>query len=190
MKRLIPCLHGFACTLILAVFGSLPAYGAFYPDFGSLSYNGGLYLSSYMVWSSPGPWADPEPGYEHDLWVHSYDYFLTIPPVSCTTVTNLPDGYNDCPTGGIQDPNGPVFSFGSFDAELIAGNTYYFGSWTFLAHGSLPYVPFTLQGQQNHSICTCGLESIACMASIPPTQNLLNGWYMVWGGYPSTIFWP
>ena len=167
---------------LLLILGSAAVNATYYPSAGWLYYNGQFYLASYMLWDSPGPWTSPEPGYEHDLHVHDPNFFTS----QCTTFSNLPDSYDDCPTAGIFDPNGPVFSFGSFDAELITANNWYFGAWQFTSHGSAASSPFTLIGQENESRCPFGLESIWCMFS-NNSQPLLSGLYMNWGGYPTWV---
>ena len=154
---------------------------AYYPTGGDLYYNGHLYLDSYFYWTSLGPWSISNPGYEHDLWVHNPNFFVS----TCVSYTNLPSGYNDCPTAGIGDPNGPVFSFGSFDADAVSDSTYYWGAWEFYTHGSAGTTPFNLQGQENENTCL-GLPTIWCMYAIQ-THNLITGWHMNWGGYPGII---
>ncbi|MFZ5652985.1 MAG: hypothetical protein ACOY42_01080 [Pseudomonadota bacterium] len=169
---------------MVTLFGGIAgAHAAYYPNEGDLYYNGAFYLDSYFRWSATGPFSVVDPGYEHDLWVHDPNFFTS----TCTTYTNLPDGYNDCPTAGTGDPNGPVFSFGSFDALAIASGTIYFGAWAFTTHGVAGYTPFNLQGQENQNLCL-GLPTIWCMYSTQ-TKNLITGWYMVWGGYPSFVTW-
>jgi len=137
-----------------------------------------------MKWSSPGPWTNTiynKAGYEHDLWVQDPNFFTT----TCTSMTNLPDAYDDCPTAGVADPNGPVFSFGSFDATKITANTEYFGAWTFTNHGTASTSPFKLQGQENENVCW-GYENIWCRYALR-TKDLITGWYMYWTGTPTTI---
>jgi hypothetical protein len=77
-----------------------PASAAYYPSSGYLYYAGAYYAESSLQWSSPGPWASGQPGYEHDLSLND-TYFN-----SCTSYTNLPNAYDDCPTAGVADPPG------------------------------------------------------------------------------------
>lgn len=162
---------------------ALPATANYYPDHGDFYYNGLFYLDSYFYWGSAGPWSVSNPGYEHDLWVHDPLFF----PSTCVSYTNLPSGYNDCPTAGVLDPSGPVFSFGSFDADSVSNNTWYWGAWTFPAHGFPSTSGFNLQGQENRNVCL-GIPTIWCMFSTQ-TENLLTGLYLVWLGTPTIVFW-
>lgn len=176
------------CGIVLMVFFVLgnvsTANAAYYPSSGDFYYNGVAYLDSYIRWQSPGPWSISKPAYEHDLNVHSLGYF----PGTCTTFTNLPSGYDDCPTAGRMDPAGTkVFSFGSFAAKSIAKGTWYFGGWTFSAHGNVASAPFTLKGQENENRCI-GLPTIWCMFSTR-TRILLSGYVLNWGGYPNYVRW-
>lgn len=84
---------------------ALTANAAYHPGVGDLFYNGAYHIDSYMGWSPVGPFSVSEPGYEHDLWVHDSNFFIT----TCTSFSNLPNAYDDCNTAGIFDPNGPVF---------------------------------------------------------------------------------
>ncbi|MHB1161653.1 MAG: hypothetical protein ACYC3V_15200, partial [Chloroflexota bacterium] len=86
-----------------------PALAAYYPDRGDLYYNGGQFAESYFKWTDPGPWQKPDPGYEHDF---AFDPgYLS----ACTSWTDLPYAYDDCPTAGYSEPSNLwTFSFGSF----------------------------------------------------------------------------
>jgi len=172
---------GFLCCSLLLV--SSGAFSAYYPSEGGLYYNGQYYLDAYLKWSSPGPWSVSKPGYEHDLRVHDTQFFTS----TCVTWTNLPASYDDCPTAGLLDFNGPVFSFGSFDAKKIVANQIYYGAWWFSSHGTASYSPFTLYGQENKNICPLSPNSIWCMLATQ-TKTLLSGYYMNWGGYPSRLY--
>lgn len=168
--------------IILACASIWPAANAtYYPTEGDLYYNGRYYMNSYFLWGVP-TWSVSNPGYEHDLWIHNNRYFTS----TCTTMTNLPDGYDDCPTAGIGDVNGPVFSFGTYDANRISANSWYFGSWSWTSHDtSIAVTGFNLQGQENRNICG-GIKSIWCMQSTQ-TRNLVYGYLMAWLGSPSII---
>jgi hypothetical protein len=161
------------------------AIADYYPSAGTLYYHGFTYMSSSMRWSSPGPWSSPAqgtPGYEHDLYVEDSNYFPY-----CSSVTNLPVGYDDCPTAGVSEPNGMVFSFGSFDATQIQANKVYTGTWTFGGWGPVTQSYFELQGQENESRCPGGFNSIWCRFSLR-THLLLAG-NLNWGGAPTTLYW-
>ncbi|MEX2964421.1 hypothetical protein [Microbulbifer sp. TYP-18] len=158
-------------------------HASYYPSRGDLYYDGRFYMDSYFLWDTSGPWSVSDPGYEHDLNVRDKNFFTS----TCITATNLPDGYDDCPTAGILDPNGPVFSFGSFDAKKINSGSVYFGAWQFSSHGSATTSPFILMGQENENRCF-GIPTIWCMFSTQ-TKQLITGWNMNWGGYPTVLVW-
>lgn len=172
-------------TTLLAGVGflttALTANAAYYPAVGDLFYNGAYHLDSYMGWSPVGPFSVSKPSYEHDLWVHDSNFFIT----TCTSFSNLPSAYDDCNTAGIFDPNGPVFSFGTFNAKAISSANIYFGGWNFTSHGTATTSPFNLQGQENENRCL-GIPSNLCMFSTQ-THNLIAGWYMNWGGAPTLL---
>lgn len=167
----------------VVVISALPlhlANASFYPNYGYLCYDGGSYGYAYKYWSgTPGPWTGDGPGYEHDLVLNNTSYFS-----GCTAWTNLPSGYDDCPTVGVlENPGERVFSWGSFHSPEIVGNTYYSGYWLFQgATGGNS--PFTLRAQEvDHDYCS--IDNIWCMGSTGRSQNLLTGWYLIYGGYPS-----
>jgi hypothetical protein len=141
-------------------------------------------MSSAFTWNSPGPWSNPtyaEPGYEHDLFVDEELFFT-----ACSSVTNLPDGYDDCPTAGVFDPNGPVFSFGSYDATQIQAYEYYQGSWFFSGGGSVSTSYAALMGQETENRCL-GWNTIWCRYATR-TKELTTG-NLNWGGAPNQAFW-
>lgn len=183
MKNAI--VRSFASMLVFIsiTLGAPSASAAYYPEDGWLYYDGQYLLFSYMWWDKSGPWGSQEPGYEHDLHIHDENFFTT----RCTAITSLPDGYDDCPTAGIFDANGPVFSFGSFDAELIKPSQWYYGYWRFNTHGSANTSKFRLMGQENKSKCPGGYESIWCMFSVR-TKPLIDS-QVNWQGYPSWLKW-
>ena len=114
--------------------------------------------------------------YEHDLTVdltwyvspEPHDSFLSRVAAQrtggyCSTWSNLPVWYNDCATAGIptsssDTPSIPSLediaelSFGSFEANRIASNRYYYGSWTFSRHqyGALNTTSVRLHGQEGY----------------------------------------
>lgn len=169
--------------LLVAYVLSWPSASAsFYPTLGNFYYNGQYYVNSFFLWGVP-IWSVANPGYEHDLWVHNARYFTS----TCTTMTNLPDSYDDCPTAGIADPGGPVFSFGTYSANRISANYWYFGAWSWTSHDtSVSQSGFTLQGQENRNICG-GIKSIWCM-SATQTRDLIQDYDMNWNGLPAVIF--
>src|SRR5919106_2094628 len=99
-KKLITVGVGVLALITAALWVPETGYAGIDPSFGDLWYNGYYCGDSYFNWDSPGPWSGDGPGYEHD-WKIS-DYFFD----SCTTDTNLPSAYDDCPTAGVTDPGG------------------------------------------------------------------------------------
>jgi hypothetical protein len=151
---------------------TLPAHAAYFPNQGDLRYDGYFFADSYFLWDYPGQWATSDPGYEHDLGIRSY-YFE-----DCTSWTNLPNGYNDCPTAGVSEPSDLwTFSFGSFHARNIGAWTWYYGAWNF-SSGSALSTDFYLNGQENKKQF-CWWDSIWCMGAVR-TQPLRSGW-LYWG---------
>jgi len=122
--------------------------------------SGASYADSYLKWDNPGPWQHNDPGYEHDLVAHK-NYFR-----DCTSWTNLPDGYNDCPTAGVFEPS----------------DMWYLGNWVFLI-GWDPSTDFYLNGQETyHGFCPW--DSIWCMkASRTTSPPLLQGQFHLGQSY-------
>ncbi len=167
-----------AIVALISLVIAFPGHGwaHFYPNDGNLYYNGYRFADSCMKWSNPGdpgPWSVSNPGYEHDLIL--LDTYVD----DCTTWTNLPDGYDDCPTAGIQDtPPYTAFSFGSFDAEQIQPNTWYYGSWSF-SGGTGPYTTVSLKGQEVHHEF-CPFDLVGCMNGVQSSPPLVSGLF-IWG---------
>ena len=127
---------------------------SYLPNAGDLYYSGGVYADAYMRWDNPS-WVHNDADcvadivdcstYEHDLeleWKNN-DGWFTVPRLGsirisanispfCTTWSNLPDRYDDCPTAGIlADRDVVELSFGTFKApDIVVGRVYY-GSWIF-----------------------------------------------------------
>ncbi|MGQ0678247.1 MAG: transposase [Actinomycetota bacterium] len=121
-------------------------------------------------------WGGPstcDNGYEHDLAL-SKEYFE-----DCTTWTDLPNAYDDCPTAGVSEVNGKiwVFSFGTYHANHIRRNHWYYGSWDF-SGGFSSSSAYSLIGQEVWKQF-CPWDSIWCMGST--RSNSLKGGTMNWG---------
>jgi hypothetical protein len=167
-------------SLLLTLLLSAPAAADYWPLSGDLSYNGYTYADSYMNWgSSPGPfweWAFGYyygEGYEHDFKASRF-YFT-----SCTSSTNLPYGYDDCPTAGQSETEADywVFSFGSYHGTYIQPNTTYFGSWNF-GVGPNYTTDAWLRGQRTQHMF-CNFDNVWCMGATS-THVMLNP-FLVWG---------
>ena len=163
-------------TLSVVSLAHAKAKKTYYPDDGKFWYDGRHYAESYLLWNNPGGWSKKgkksDPGYEHDLALNP-DYFH-----ACTTWTNLPSGYDDCPTAGVLEPGDFwAFSFGSFHAKKIKPKTWYMGTWRF-SGGDSPPTKFYLSGQEvYHKICP--LDSIWCMEGV--RSNPLTNGNLIWG---------
>ncbi|CAN5653142.1 hypothetical protein BH23GEM1_BH23GEM1_04390 [soil metagenome] len=101
----------------------------YYPDRGDLYYDGRVYFDSYLLWRRKGGfrgWTGYAPGYEHNLNIDKGF------GANCSTWTNLPYRYNDCPTAGVFEPNSArrAHAFGTFNMREVRDMTWYFGSWT------------------------------------------------------------
>ena len=70
------------------------------------------------------------PIYEHDFNVFegNSDYDDTPKYSSCLSVSDLPNAYDDCPTAGVSDEGYMGFGFGSWSADEIKPNRYYYGT--------------------------------------------------------------
>jgi len=100
----------------------------------------------------------------------------------CTSWTNLPYGYNDCPTAGVSEPSSFwTFSFGSYHIKNVTPYKWYFGSWNF-SGGYLLSSTFYLNGQEN-SHQFCWWDSIWCMGGT--RSQRLNSGTLNWG---STLY--
>ena len=122
--------------------------GSYLPSEGDLYYNGGNFADAFMKWDNPSWTIDPKcpnhstdcPTYEHDLSI-SKSWFSPIPFRGfglrdyCTTWTDLPNSYDDCPTEIAGHDSGDsanhVLSFGSFQAQNIVAGRNYYGHWLF-----------------------------------------------------------
>ena len=131
---------------------------SYLPNAGDLYYNGGNFADAFLRWDNP-EWKHDDADcdtrtetkdadcstYEHDLileWRNDGGWFAIqrrgtrIPgPVGrsfCTTWSDLPMFYDDCPTAGVSpDPGVVELSFGTFKAPLIEPGRDYYGSWRF-----------------------------------------------------------
>lgn len=172
-------MNWFTRTFLMIVAASMisfiasPTYaGTFYPDDGDLWYDGFYFADSYLTWNVPGGWSVSDPGYEHDFSIRSH-YFT-----DCTTWTDLPSGYDDCPTAGWTEPSNLwTFSFGSFHSRNILAGREYYGSWNF-SGGYSSSTDFRLTAQENYRQF-CWWDSIWCMGSTGQYKRLTYGW-MYW----------
>lgn len=171
MKRITSVL----VAALLLIQGNVAA-AAWYPNNGDFYYNSGNFADSYLLWGSPGPFTDSDVGYEHDLDVGNA--WANV----CTAWTNLPSGYDDCPTMNLFDPSGrAVATFGSFHINNVAPNTYYTGNWTLkrrdcgncFVHDPVGSTTAHLRASEVDRTW-CGYDWIYCMGGIRSTFLLVN----------------
>ena len=131
-------------------------FPGFLPNAGDLYYNGSNFADGFVRWDNPS-WVqsaqcqtDPLKcsTYEHDLtleWKASggwFDYtrsgetgrypFNPFTAPFCTAWSDLPMGFDACPTAGVlAAPDLVELSFGTFKASLIEGGHDYYGFWVF-----------------------------------------------------------
>lgn len=146
------------CTVALIVASWMlpgPAFAyhmvTYYPVTGDLLYDGQLFADSYFRWDTPGTWQTAYPGYEHDLILES-DFIS-----ACTSYTDMPYGYDDCPTAGKdENPDQYAFAFGSYHGHALSAYQYYMGGWR-LAGGSTMEGLMRLRGQETKHGWWCGM---------------------------------
>jgi hypothetical protein len=90
----------------------------------TLYYDGNAYADSDFKWHALGDWKTRDRGLELDLQMPKRFY------ESCTSWTNMPNGYSDCSTAGVSDPSTTVnMGVGSYTAELVRVGTTYRAQW-------------------------------------------------------------
>lgn len=94
-----------------------------WPHEGSLYFDGTSYVDSDFKWHALGDWKTRDRGLELDLQMES-DFYE-----SCTSWTNMPNGYSDCPTAGVSDGSIISMGVGSYTAEIIRVGTTYRAQW-------------------------------------------------------------
>lgn len=73
----------------------------------------------------------------------------------CTSMTDLPSPYDDCPTAGVAEPDGVIsFGVGSYNAPAIQSNHPYFASWNFdITGGSGAASAYSIGWQETWNFC-------------------------------------
>ena len=172
LNGIVRKLVAFIAAPVLLLLVSSVALAEYYPNSGSLYYDGFYYASSDIVWSDGWPWYSEYNGYEHDFAIRPN--YLS----SCTSWTTLPNGYDDCPTASAEGGGFWAFAFGSYYGRDIVANQWYFGVWNFSNDGPDPSTPFFLSGQEVwHQFCPW--DSPWCMNGIQ-SAGLLSG-QLNWG---------
>ena len=149
-------------TVLATFWIAAPAQAAWGPGWGDLWFDGYYYADSYMQWLNlAGYFGDPDPNFEMDLvmnrWFNS----------SCTTWTDLPSGYDDCPTAGVDEPgNDWSFGIGTYHLKTVRVGTWYYGSWSFRNTRSANTSLSRLNIQQGWNFCPVKLETIWCQQAL------------------------
>ena len=165
---------------------------SYLPSEGDLYYNGGVFADAFLKWGRP-QWTHTDrcheaitrcSTYEHDLTV-DLSWFMSLTPRTtlllriakqrrtgyCTTWSNLPYWYDDCPTAGIPSSYSggstddiAEMSFGTFRANAIATNRYYYGSWTIRGHqaGASNSATVRLHGQEGYYYTRVPFRNVGC----------------------------
>ena len=132
--RLRLALSVLCAALVAPSAASQPTVQTWYPDWGYLSYGGynrtgGLpdYANVYLdlYWSNPGGWAS------NLLTAVEIDFNIYGSPTpwqGCDSMTELPFGYDDCVTAGVDEDTGVGFGFGTFDGRLVVPGRWYLNS--------------------------------------------------------------
>jgi hypothetical protein len=151
-----------------------------YPNDGDLSYDGTAYADSFFSWAAIGGFRDASNnGWEMDISVGETYYD------ACTSWTNLPDPYDDCPTAGKTDPAGRInFGIGSYCVGCIAAGPYYTGKWWFSGgSGASTYPNVTWQEVARQ---LCPQKSIGCYFGVQGSSLMETYWRY---GYPDYKEW-
>ena len=145
-----------------------------YPYTGDLYYDGNQYADSYFGWALPGGWRAQTSGWEMDISLGE-GYFD-----ACTSWTNLPQPYDDCPTAGTLDPSGRRnFGIGSFDKNQIVGDVNgggaYRGQWWFCGGSSASTYPDVAWQEVTTQICS-DRYNIWCYEGVQGSRLLSAYW--------------
>lgn len=169
---------------VLLVFGANVASaftdGDWAPDWGDMYYDGLEFTDYYIGWNDvQGPSDDWT--YEHDLAVYedSTGWYAS----GCTSWSNLPEAYDDCPTAGVSESEGViVLSFGSFAGEKIPDYSSYYG-WINLSRDSTyaSAASWNLGAQQGDWMY-CWWDSIWCIGS-EAGQHLMSGEFTLYQSF-------
>jgi len=144
----------------------------FYPITGDLLYDGYTFADSYFRWDTVAAKRTDYAGYEHDLVIETKLF------TRCTSYTDLPRGYDDCPTAGWDEESDHewVFTFGSFELDAIADYQYYMGAWR-LGGGTSMQGNFRLYPQESQYIefCPLGPYQAWCRKSYDSEAPFVSG---------------
>jgi len=133
-----------------------------YAHVGDLFHNGTTYADS-IFWNhtSYGGYRSSSPGYELSFSVSRNIYD------ACTSWSNLPAFYDDCPTAGTAEPEGVAYTFGvgSYNAKLMTSSGTTYEARFNLTGGTVPSAAVNV-GWQEVSHQLCWWDSPWCMAGV------------------------
>jgi hypothetical protein len=154
-------------VLITAFFVAAPAHAAWGPGDGDLWFDGYYFADSYMRWLNlngvynDGWFPDPDPNFEMDIVMNQWFN------KSCTSWTDLPAGYDDCPTAGVSEPSTAwSFGIGTYHLKRVIVNGWYYASWRFRNTRSVNTSLAGLNIQQGGNFCTGKPETIWCQGAL------------------------
>jgi len=133
-----------------------------YPHVGDFYHDGNGYADSLQWTHTPyGGYKSAMPGYEFSFSIDNWFYD------ACTSWTNLPMPYDDCPTAGVGEPTGVEYTFGvgTYDAKRMtsSGTTY---EHRFYLSGGVTDVTGVNIGWQEVEKYFCSTNSIWCMNGV------------------------
>lgn len=129
-----------APTVVLGVFLSLGAvrFDPWAPDDGDLVWWGDDTFDSILRWRDE-PYYPLSHGFELDIQVRHDPIDERLMFSGCWSWTDLPTGYDDCPTAGVSDPPGyRVYSVGAFEGWRIEPDFWYYSFWG-MSRGQVNY---------------------------------------------------
>jgi hypothetical protein len=108
--------------------GGPPA--TWYPDQGEFyfnSYSGDDVVLLDLKWNNAGDFSTDYPVVEIDFGIYREDYHPDYPYDGCSATVDLPrENYSDCSTSGVSEDEGRAFGFGTFGANKIADDQWYY----------------------------------------------------------------
>lgn len=153
-----------AALFAAALPGAAHAHGDLrpYPHIGDFYHDGAGYADS-LQWSHAalGGYNSSVPGYEFSFSVDSALWS------GCTSWTNLPYAYDDCPTAGYTEPSGVAYTFGvgSYDAKKMTTSGTTYEHRFYLTGGSTAWANAKVSWQEvSHQFCA--QNSVWCMNGV------------------------